>query len=386
MSWRELANSKTRGIGERLREGAFWLIVAIAAYFFVAFLTYSPMDPGWSFIGERDSVKNLGGPAGAWFASVFYSLFGIFALLFPVMLVWSGWLILKQRTEDDELNTPLLFLRWGGFVLTIIGGCGLGALHLTDFGLGLTEGAGGILGKVLETLLVDALSPTGATLLLVAIFLSGVTLFTGISWFMVMDAVGAMTLGVLDRIYRIREQRMEKREEAKEAQRLKEERVNALNIERKKSETRTPPTIQPKVQKIEKSERVEKEKQVTLFEPDPNSELPPLALLDEPRHSGQQLSDEALKGMSRLLELKLADFKIEASVVAVHPGPVVTLFELDLAAGTKASKVSALASDLARAMSTISVRVVENIPGKSVIGIEIPNEHREIVYLSEVLR
>ena len=386
MSWRELANSKTRGIGERLREGAFWLIVAIAAYFFVAFLTYSPMDPGWSFIGERDGVKNLGGPAGAWFASVFYSLFGIFALLFPVMLVWSGWLILKQRTEDDELNTPLLFLRWGGFVLTSIGGCGLGALHLTVFGLGLREGAGGILGKVLETLLVDALSPTGATLLLVAIFLSGVTLFTGISWFMVMDAVGAMTLGVLDRIYRIRERRMEKREEAKEAQRLKEERVNALNIERKKSESRTPPTIQPKVQKIEKSERVEKEKQVTLFEPEPNSELPPLALLDEPRHSGQQLSDEALKGMSRLLELKLADFKIDASVVAVHPGPVVTLFELDLAAGIKASKVSSLASDLARAMSTISVRVVENIPGKSVIGIEIPNEHREIVYLSEVLR
>ena len=173
-----------------------------------------------------------------------------------------------------------------------------------------------------------------------------------------MDGVGAVTLGAVDRVYRFRERRMEKREEEKEAQRLKEERIQALNIERKKSESRTPPTIQPKVQKIEKSERVEKEKQVTLFEPDPNTELPPFALLDEPRHSGQQLSDEALKGMSRLLELKLADFKIDASVVAVHPGPVVTLFELDLAAGTKASKVSALASDLARVLSTLSVCVV----------------------------
>jgi DNA segregation ATPase FtsK/SpoIIIE, S-DNA-T family len=386
LSWSELAASKKRGIGDRLREGAFWLIVAVAAYFFVTFLTYSPMDPGWSFVGERDRVHNLGGPAGAWLASVFYSLFGIFALLFPVMLVWSGWLILKERTEDNELNTPLLFLRWTGFALTIIGGCGLGALHLTDFGLGLTEGAGGILGKVLESLLVEALSPTGTTLLLVAIFLSGVTLFTGISWFMVMDAVGALTLGAVDRVTRFIEQRQEKREEEKEAQRLKEKRIVALNIERQKAESRTPPTIQPKVQKIEKSERVEKERQVKMFEPDPNSELPPLALLDEPRHSGQQLSNEALQGMSRLLELKLADFKVEAKVVAVHPGPVVTLFELDLAAGTKASKVTALSRDLARAMSTISVRVVENIPGKSVIGIEIPNEHKEIVYLSEVLR
>ena len=211
MFWSELAASKKRGIGDRLREGAFWLIVAIAAYFFVTFLTYSPMDPGWSFVGERDSVHNLGGPAGAWLASVFYSLFGIFALLFPVMLVWSGWLILKERTEDNELNTPLLFLRWTGFALTIIGGCGLGALHLTDFGLGLSEGAGGILGKVLESLLVEALSPTGATLLLVAIFLSGVTLFTGISWFMVMDAVGSLTLGAVDRVTRFIEQRQEKR-------------------------------------------------------------------------------------------------------------------------------------------------------------------------------
>lgn len=386
MSWSELVNSNERGIGDRLREGAFWLIVAVAAYFFLTFITYSQVDPGWSYVGEREDIHNLGGAAGAWFASVFYSLFGIFAFLFPVMLVWSGWLILRERTVDDHMNTPLLTLRWSGFALTIIGGCGLGALHLSDFGLKLSEGAGGILGKVLESMLVDALSPTGATLLLVAIFVAGVTLFTGVSWFMVMEAVGGLVLGVYERIVSWFRKRREQKEEKIEAQRLKEERIVSLKVDRKKAETRKSPKIEPVIQKIKRSVRVEKEKQTTLFEADPNTMLPPLSLLDEPGERVQQYSEKALEMMSRQLELKLSDFKVDAEVVAVHPGPIVTLFELDLAAGTKASKVTVLSKDLARSLSVISVRVVENIPGKSVIGIEIPNEHREIVYLSEILR
>ncbi|MEA3302735.1 MAG: DNA translocase FtsK 4TM domain-containing protein [Pseudomonadota bacterium] len=386
MSWSELANSNERGISERLREGAFWMIVAVAAYFFLTFITYSQLDPGWSYVGEREDIHNLGGAAGAWFASVFYSLFGIFAFLFPVMLVWSGWLILRERTVDDHMNTPLLTLRWSGFALTIIGGCGLGALHLSDFGLKLAEGAGGILGQVLESMLVNALSQTGATLMLVAIFVAGVTLFTGVSWFMVMEAVGGVVVGAYEHIVSWFGKRRELKEEKVEAQRLKEERIVSLKIDRKKAETRKPPKIEPVIQKIKRSVRVEKEKQTTLFKADPNTVLPPLSLLDEPGERVQQYSDKALEMMSRQLELKLSDFKVDVSVVAVHPGPIVTLYELELAAGTKASKVSALSKDLARSLSVISVRVVENIPGKSVIGIEIPNEHREIVYLSEILR
>ncbi|MBG7601853.1 MAG: DNA translocase FtsK 4TM domain-containing protein [Gammaproteobacteria bacterium] len=373
-------------MSERLREGAFWMIVAVAAYFFLTFITYSQLDPGWSYVGEREDIHNLGGVAGAWFASVFYSLFGIFAFLFPVMLVWSGWLILRERTVDDHMNTPLLTLRWSGFALTIIGGCGLGALHLSDFGLKLAEGAGGILGQVLESMLVNALSPTGATLLLVAIFVAGVTLFTGVSWFMVMEAVGGLVLGVYDQILSLFKKRREQKEEKIEAQRLKEERIVSLKIDRKKAEKRKPPKIEPVIQKIKRSARVEKEKQKTMFKADPNTVLPPLSLLDEPGERVQQHSDKALEMMSRQLELKLSDFKVDVSVVAVHPGPIVTLYELELAAGTKASKVTALSKDLARSLSVISVRVVENIPGKSVIGIEIPNEHREIVFLSEILR
>lgn len=380
------ANIGNRGIRERLREGAFVLVIAIAAYFLLAFLSYSPDDPGWSYVGERNGVHNAGGPAGAWFADVFYAFFGIFALLFPIMIVWSGWLFMKERTPDDHLNTPLFLIRWSGFALTIISGCGLGALHLTDFGLGLSHGAGGIFGKTIAPGLVEALSPVGGTLLLAALFLAGLTLFTGLSWFALMDWIGGMTLDFFAWIQRLFELHKEKQEEAKEAKEAKQKRSEALKVEKRRAKKRELPSIEPKVQKIVKSERVEKEKQVTLFEPDPNTELPPLALLDEPEERVQQYSEESLQGMSRLVELKLADFGIEALVKHVHPGPVVTLFEIELAAGTKASKVTSLANDLARSMSTISVRVVENIPGKSYIGLEIPNEQREIVYLSEVLR
>ncbi len=377
---------QTRGFRERLREGSFVLIIALALYFVLSFVTYSPTDPGWSFIGERGEVHNIGGPVGAWFASVFFALFGIFAFLFPVMIIWSGWLFIKERTDDDHLNTPLFFLRWAGFALTLLSSCGLGTLHLMDFGLGLTEGAGGIVGKEIAPGLVAILSPVGATLVLVAVLSAGLTLFTGLSWFVVMDWVGEMTLALVARIRHLFELLLDKRETAKLAKVNKQQRSDALKIERKRAESRVPPRIEPVVQKIVKSERVEKEKQAILFEPEMNTALPPLSLLDEPEERVAQHSEESLQAMSRLVEIKLSDFGIEAHVKHVYPGPVVTLFEIELAAGTKASKVTGLANDLARSLSTISVRVVENIPGKTYIGLEIPNEEREIVYLSEVLR
>jgi S-DNA-T family DNA segregation ATPase FtsK/SpoIIIE len=171
-----------------------------------------------------------------------------------------------------------------------------------------------------------------------------------------------------------------------EGRKARKQRSVAVKVEKNKAAKRKPPKIAPVVKKIEPSERVEKERQVPMFEADPNSELPPLALLDEAVATGAGYTEDALQAMSRQVELKLRDFGVEVEVVAVHPGPVVTLFELQLAPGTKVSKISNLSKDLARALSTISVRVVEVIPGKSVIGLEIPNEQRETVYLSEVLK
>ena len=369
-------------MGRRLREGALLLLLALAAYFMLSLGSYSPEDPGWSYTGSRDQVLNAGGPMGGWFADVFLNLFGLLAYLFPVMVGWSGWLIYMERNPDDSVNLHLVALRWIGFFVTLAAGSALAAMHISGGMVPLPGDSGGILGAFLQQHLVSAFSYAGSTLLLLALLLSGFTLFTGVSWLAVMDGVGGLTL----RLFRFLPAAHGRLLEWSQARSVKKQRSEALRIEKKRTEKRKPPRIEPIIKAPKKSERVEKEKQVPLFESAPNSELPPLGLLDEAQPSGQGFSNESLEAMSRQVELKLRDFNVEAEVVSVHPGPIITLFELQLAPGTKASKITNLSKDLARALSCISVRVVEVIPGKSVIGLEIPHDHRETVFLSEVLQ
>jgi len=367
-------------LNKRLREGAFLLLLAVSGYFVLSLVTFSPEDPGWSFVGERQHAANGGGPAGAWFSSVLYSLFGWLAYLFPVVILWSGWLLFRDRGEEKERDYRLLVVRWIGFFITLVAGTGLAAMHMPP-DTTLPAGPGGILGQAVQQVLVEVVSFAGGSLFLLALFLVGFTLFSGLSWVALMEGIGGLVLGGFGQV----RQFLRSRGEAAEARRLKQERSEALKKEKKKIEKRKPPRIEPEMTKVVPSVRVEKEKQMTLIEPEPNSELPPLSLLDQPQHREYGYSEEALEALSRLVERKLEDFRIQVQVVAVHPGPVVTLFELQLAPGTKASKITNLSKDLARSLSVISVRVVEVIPGKSTIGLEIPNEHREMVYLSEVL-
>ncbi len=368
--------------GQRLREGALLLLIAVVAYLMLSLVTYSSNDPGWSYTGPRNQVLNGGGPVGAWFADVFLYLFGLFGFLFPLMIGWGGWLIIKERNLDNSVNIHLIALRWIGFILTLGAGCSLTAMHLSHISLELPGGVGGILGSFLQSGLVNVFSFAGGTLLALALVLSGFTLFTGISWFTVMDRIGEMVLW----LFRKLSSAWMKIIEARRARDVKKQRSEVFKVEKRKIEKRKPPKNEPIIRAVKPSERIEKERQVPLFEPTTEGSLPPLALLDDAKPSGMGYSNEALEALSRQVELKLKDFGVEAEVVAVLPGPVITLFELHLAPGTKASKITNLAKDLARALSTISVRVVEVIPGKSVIGIEIPNEHREMVYLSEVLK
>ncbi len=378
----EIDNPLSMQMTRRLREVAILLIGAAALYVLISLLSFDPNDPGWSLATGDRQARNAGGPVGAWLADVLFFLFGLLAFLFPVMIAWSGWLIFKQRNADDSVNLHLVALRWTGFVLTVAAGCALAAAFANDLGLRLPEGAGGVTGKFLHGELSDAFSWAGSALFLVAVFLGGVTLFTGVSWLTVMEWIGGSVLGS----YRFLCKRFEKREERVEAREMKRERKVAVKVEKERRKQRKAVRIEPTLKSVEPSDRVDRERQAPLFDVEVSGDLPPLALLDQPRPSGKGYSDEELEALSRLVELKLQDFRISAEVVAVHPGPVVTLFELQLSPGTKASKVTNIARDLARALSTISVRVVEVIPGKSVIGLEIPNEHREMVYLSEILR
>ncbi len=371
----------THQVSRGLREGALLILGAVAIYLLVSLASYYPADPGWSSSGAVTYIKNVGGLIGAWLADILLYLLGYLAYLFPVMIGYSGWLVYRGHTPTGGIDLHILAIRWAGFLMTVIAGCGLAAIQPDAAASGLPAGSGGVLGEVVGNGLVDIVSPVGASLFLLAAFLTGATLFTGLSWLAVMDFIGKYTLRLTDwLIGHARE--IPARLEARRSRLQREEVVRSSQ---EKVAQRKPIRIEPVIQKTKPSERVERERQVPLFDPPPNTELPPLSLLDGPAPSQDGYSPSALEAMSRLVEMKLLDFNIEVEVVAVNPGPIITRFELDLGAGVKVSQVSNLAKDIARALSAISVRVVEVIPGKSVIGLEIPNEYREIVTLGEIL-
>jgi S-DNA-T family DNA segregation ATPase FtsK/SpoIIIE len=360
------------------------VLSALAAYLLLSLMSYNGQDPGWSHRGPTHVIHNYGGVVGAWFADVFLYLFGYLAYLFPLMVAYSGWLVFRGRTPTGGVDMHVLAVRWAGFLLTVASGCGLATLHFQIAPGTLPLDAGGVFGNLVGNNLAALFSFLGATLFLLALFLSGVTLFTGLSWLSLMDWTGKMTLlGIAWAGEQFTQLRA--RIEAGRARREREETV-AAKQEKFKTAPRKPPRIEPVIRKVETSERVERERQVKLFDAPPNTELPPLSLLTESYGHYEGYSESALEAMSRLVEMKLADFGIEVEVVAVQPGPVITRFELQPGTGVKVSQISNLAKDLARGLSAISVRVVEVIPGKSVVGLEIPNEQREIVSLSEILK
>jgi S-DNA-T family DNA segregation ATPase FtsK/SpoIIIE len=222
----------------------------------------------------------------------------------------------------------------------------------------------------------------GASTLLFFLWIASVSVFLGISWFGVMDRIGKWCLIGWETG---RAKFGELRDKA-EGRRKQAARQGTVEAEKKRTAGRGPPRIEPVMTTLEKSARAERERQVPLFEPPEAGELPPLSLLDDPPVQKGGYSEESLEAMSRLVELKLLDFGIEVEVVSVSPGPIITRFELDPAPGVKVSQISNLAKDLARSLSVESVRVVEVIPGKSFIGLEIPNENRELVTLGEILK
>ncbi len=363
-----------------MREGTLWVLGALALLLLLALFSYHPHDPGFSDTGEPGPVGNWIGPVGAWLAGFFLFIFGRPAYLFPVMLAYAGWLVHKDQTLPDMRSRMNTLLRAVGFALTLVTSCGLAALHWSS--AGLPNSAGGVLGELAGQGSAHGLSFLGATLLLLGLWLAGVALFLGMSWFEVMDKLGASVLAGIEWT----RSRIEQRRELASGQLRKQARQEVARVEQKKVASRPPPRIEAPAPLPQKSDRVERERQVPLFDAPKSSELPALSLLDEPGNREQSYSEEALEAMSRLVEIKLRDFGIEVEVVAVLPGPVITRFELRPAPGVKVSQISNLAKDLARALSSVSVRVVEVIPGKSVVGLEIPNEKREIVTLGEIIK
>lgn len=370
-------------VARGLREGALFVFGAIGIYFLIILTTYDITDPGWTSNGATGVVKNAGGLVGAWFADVTLLLFGYLAYLVPVMLIYTGVLVYRESKVTGEFDFRVFSIKLSGFILTLFTGTALASIHfMIEPGMLPEQSAGGILGSQVALSLLTAFGTTGSTLLLLALFLTGITLFTGISWFKLMDQTGNLGLGLFAWVRGL----LVSFRGSRELRKARKIRVETVTVEKDNKEKRKPVKIEPFIKELSTSTRMEKERQVPLFEAAPNTELPALSLLDEPEPHGKGYSKDALEALSQLVELKLQDFGIDVSVDSVHPGPVITRFEVQPAAGVKVSQISNLAKDLARAMSVISLRVVEVIPGKSTIGLEIPNEYREIVRLSEILR
>jgi len=378
------ARALSSQILKNIREVSVICLAAVSIFLLIALSSFYPGDPAWSHSASVDVIQNNTGIVGAWVADILLYLFGYLGYTFPFILAYSGWRIFKSIRNEAPVNYGHYAIRMVGFVLALIGACGLAWLHF-GVGEGLPleiKGAGGIFGDALGSSIYSSFGQTGSTLILMTMALIGVTLFTDLSWLWVMDTTGYGTFKLLDFISGLRELRQD-HELGKQAKR---EREAVLEVEKEKIESRAPVKIEPSISEFEVSAREQKEKQVNLFELPVDTALPPLDLLDAAPAPKGQYSRESLEAVSRQVELKLKDFGIEAQVVEVLPGPVITRFEIQPAPGVKGNQIINLAKDMARSLSVVSVRVVDVIPGKSVIGLEIPNEYRELVALSDIFR
>ncbi|MEJ5208255.1 DNA translocase FtsK 4TM domain-containing protein [Denitratimonas sp. CY0512] len=378
------------GVGRRVwRESLVLLVVPVLLYLLACLVSYSPEDPGWSRSGSvTGPIGNFGGVAGAYFADIMLSFFGIGAYLLPFLLGYVIWLALRGRGNGGEtaLTPALRLIGVFGFLVAV---SGLAHLNPPDhFATQLPVGAGGLLGQLVSDSLQHVFGYLGAALFAVTVLLVGITLATGLSWFALMDRIGRAVLAAFAWLGGMLGRTAQEVEQRRAARVIKAEREETRREEKIKRAKREPVRIEPPPPPVQKSDRAERETQIPLFAGAPSRDggLPPLSLLDDPKPQPRGYSDEALETLSRQIEFKLKDFRIEGQVVGVYPGPVVTRFEMEPAPGVKGSQVSSLDKDIARGLSVKSVRVVDVIPGKSVIGLEIPNANREIIFLSEILR
>ena len=369
---------KKKFISQSLREAILLFSLSISSYIYLTLTTYSKNDKSW-INSSSDEVQNLGGLFGSYLSETLYFLFGQIAFLTPLLLIFIS-ILIYNRPRNDEDKKELI--RYFGYFFVLISLCALFSIHYlyNNFEVG----AGGILGDFIASVLVTNFNIVGSTIILVTFFIVGITLWLKFSWVQIFEILGKYSLVILNSTLNFLKNIPSLF--LKDSKAIDEQRDIDFKKKLEKLKKVDDIKIEPEVKVINFSERVEKEKQIPLFENKSSSKIPPLNLLNDTEDEVSSYSDETLKTLSKLVEIKLDDYGVKASVVAVHQGPVITRFELEPEAGVKAGKITNLSKDLARALSVTNVRVVEVIPGKNVIGIEIPNENKQIVRLSEILK
>ncbi|MDD3353868.1 DNA translocase FtsK [Zoogloea sp.] len=417
-------------IASLLQEARWLLRGVLALYFAMILFGYSRTDPGWSHAVQVELVANPGGRFGAWLSDLLLYLFGLSAWWWVVFLGFGlaiGFRRLQKVFGADRRSFAVVFV---GFVVLLLASSGLEAMRFHSLRATLPLEPGGLIGLELGELVLQYLGFTGGTLLFLGLMAGGLSLFSGVSWVEASEALGIalekawllLSRGVHSwQLRRGEHEGDPKRGERGETRRRQEEEApsSPVRIEpaiaglerplRNEPETAAPldppdpaaplPVAPPRSARpepepekpvrteVEKPVRIERAHQAHLFTPADLSAgpLPPLTLLDEPSHDVEPPSTEVLEFTSRLIERKLADFGVEVMVLAAYPGPVITRFEIEPAVGVKGSQVMNLVKDLARALSVVSIRVVETVPGKTCMALELPNPKRQTVRLSEIL-
>ncbi len=431
---------------QRLLEGGLIFCCMVATYILLALTSFDSSDPGWSQSHFEGEIKNVTGPVGAWIADVLFYFFGYTAYIIPLIVALTGWLLFKRVHKLLEIDYFSVGLRLIGFLLMLFSLSALASMNANDI---YEFSAGGVSGDVIVGAMLPYFNPLGTTLLLLCFVGAGFTLLTGISWLTVVDLVGMATIwcfvqlkslpekfssapetedtkgfmSIFDRVKESRSQENHDEEEYEEQEAedkphsyfSKPDTIKPETIEERSTEEKLEPeinfddAIEDESESIDfdtkhstgavtQAQRQKGEEKAKIVDgivvlpggeqaqpKKPMAPLPDISLLDVPNRKANPITQEELDQVARLVEAKLADFNITAKVVGVFPGPVVTRFELELAPGIKASKITNLSTDLARSLLAESVRVVEVIPGKAYVGLELPNKFRETVFMRDVL-
>jgi DNA segregation ATPase FtsK/SpoIIIE, S-DNA-T family len=375
-------------------EARWMLLLLVGVFLLLCLLTYDKTDPAWSYTSRATEVHNAGGKAGAWLSDVLLYLFGLSAYIWAAVCGYAvvrGYRRLKTKRLGIKATKKAIEAEqehgsWGrvvGLILLFVGCLGLEYSRLSWVSATLPLAPGGMLGQIIGEGAHQLLGAIGGTLSLLCVFAVGLSLSTGLSWLSVFESVGLVAERIAARVKVLYGARQDRQIGAVASEQRKED---VEVIRQIIDEDDEPLHIEPQVFTVVESQKAVAERQTTLFSDLPaDTQLPPLHLLDAPSAAIESVSAETLEYTSRLIEKKLSDFNVSAKVIGAYPGPVITRYEIEPATGVKGSQIVNLSKDLARALSLVSIRVVETIPGKNLMGLELPNARRQMVRLSEIL-
>ena len=394
---RPAIGARQSGFG-RFAVEMFLLVGALfICFWLLAILSYSTLDAAWSTSGSGAALHNRGGKLGAWVADASYYLFGfsVWWCFAAAVRAWlaglAGWL--RHEGVPDRSSPVLSVVQrllsgrtafWCGLVFLMCASCALEWSRLYSFEARLPGDSGGVLGSLVGPVSVRWLGFTGSGLMAIALGVAGSSLVFRFSWGNVAERVGAYLHSWIESSRKKREL-VQDMALGEQAAREREEVVSEERVEIEEHHATAPVLVEPLVLDVPKSVRVAKERQKPLFAEMLDSKLPQVDLLDSAQTRQETVSAETLDMTSRMIEKKLKDFGVEVWVILALPGPVITRYEIEPAVGVKGSQIVGLAKDLARSLSLTSIRVVETIPGKTYMALELPNAKRQSIKLSEIL-